>query len=99
MNSRGVDNIEELRPHPGGMEMALYLPIIGKSLLLVQEDVLQDQDIPFHPGYFSYLDDFARPVAQSGYLDDDVQGGAHLFPDCPWGKVISRHQDHRLETR
>src|SRR3989304_1414255 len=99
MDSRGVDDGEELRPHPGGVELTLYLSLIGQPLLLVHEDVLHDQDIPFHPGDFGYLDDLSRPVAQPRHLDHDVQGGAHLFPDCPCGKVISRHQDHRLETR
>src|SRR3990172_5990346 len=99
MDSRGVDDVEELRPHPGGVELTLYLSLIGQPLLLVHEDVLHDQDIPFHPGDFGYLDDLARPVAQPRHLDHDVQGGAHLFPDRPCGKVISRHQDHRLEAR
>src|SRR4030067_168721 len=99
MDSRGVGDVEGRRAHPGGAALALYIPLIGQPLLLVDEDVLHDQDIPFHPGDFGYFDDLARPVAQPRHLDHDVQGGAHLFPDRPCGKVNSRHQDHRLETR
>ena len=48
---------------------------------VVDEQILGDDDVAFHPHHFGDVSDLARAVAQARGLDHDVDRGADHFAD------------------
>ena len=92
----GLELRHERRPDPGRLELALDLAVAERRLL-EGEDVLGQDLVIVDPVDLGDVDDLARPVLESGGVDDQVDRRGDLVADRAEGQLVAGHQDHRLE--
>src|SRR5215510_3998746 len=91
--------VPELRPSDAGRAVAsdqVAARVLAEHL--VDENVLGDDDVTFHPHYLGDVGDAPRAVAQARGLDDDVHRGADHLANGLRRQRIAAHRDHRFQT-
>ena len=77
----------------------MRLPLRVLAQHVVDEEVLGDDDVAFHPHHLGDVGDAARAVAQARGLDDDVDRAADHLADGARRQRIAAHGDHRFDAR
>src|SRR4029078_6628626 len=68
------------------------------ALYLIEEQVLERTDVTLHADHFSHLHDFARTVAKSLSLNDDIDRRDDHFANTPGREIEATHEDHALKS-
>ena len=94
-----VQLLEERGTQPGCLERAENLSLsIDSGLEVEQEDVLEGDDLTFHPDDFRDVCDPTRSVLHAFLMDDHVDRGGDLLADRLHRQLHPRHHRHRLES-
>src|SRR5262249_29747230 len=84
---RRAQGLEELpRPRP---------PLLGRPRA---EEVLQRDDVPFHPGDLRDVRDAARAVDEAREMNQQVEAARNLLAHSLDRQLYARHQDEHLEA-
>ena len=75
------------------------LPFSRDADLFEHENLLHGDDVAFHAGDLRDTGHFARAVAETRLLNDDLNRGGDLVAHGALGKVDSAHPDHRFHAR
>src|SRR6478752_9828776 len=99
MDAKILEAVDEPRTDPGGDGLAEETTVrVHTGRVVEDEGVLQGDDVPFHALHLGDMGDAAGAVAQSGDLDDEIDGGGDLLPDGAERQGHSRHQDQGFQT-
>src|SRR5690242_2569882 len=64
-----LEAVVKLRTNPGGAEAPHHPTVLADAGFLKQENVLQRNDVLFHPHYLGNVCDAARPIAEARRLN------------------------------
>jgi hypothetical protein len=66
--------------------------------IVEDEGILERNDFSLHALNFGDMCDPAASVTQTGYLDNQVNGGRYLLAYGPQGEVHPGHEDQRFKS-
>src|SRR5439155_11199929 len=96
--ARGLQAFREPGTDSRGGEPADDAAVLVHAVAGEGEEVLERDHVALHPCHLGDPHDFARPVAHTRGLHDQIDGGADLLAHGPARKLEATHLHHHLEA-
>src|SRR5262249_21735403 len=97
-NARRLQTFVELGTNSSSAEPAHHFSGFRNARFLEKEDILQRDDVLLHSNHFRDVCDTTRSVAETRYLDEEIDRGRYLLTNRPDSHVRVPHADHHFKT-
>ena len=93
-----LDFIQEIRHNPRSLVFAFHDTLFIDAILTECEYILQGDHFALQTDEFTDFCHLPAAIDHPLHLDDQVDGGRYLFPDCARRQFDAGHHHHRLQA-